>query len=78
MGLITKAVPAAELDAAVDAACAELLKAHPQGLRETKKVLSRDMLAYLEAHADDMIALSAKLFSSEEAKDAMLAFLSKK
>jgi len=78
MGLITRSVPAAELDAAVEEACAELLKAHPQGLRETKKVLSRDMLAYLEEHADDMIALSARLFSSEEAKDAMLAFLSKK
>jgi enoyl-CoA hydratase/methylglutaconyl-CoA hydratase len=78
MGLVTRAVPAAELDAAVEETCAELLKAHPQGLRETKKILSRDMLAYLEQHADDMIALSAKLFSSEEAKDAMLAFLAKK
>ncbi|MFL5843745.1 MAG: enoyl-CoA hydratase-related protein [Marmoricola sp.] len=78
MGLITRSVPAADLDAEVERTCAELLKAHPQGLRETKKILSRDMLAYLEAHADDMIALSARLFSSDEAKDAMLAFLSKK
>lgn len=78
MGLVTRSVPAAELDAAVEAACAELLKAHPQGLRETKKVLSRGILEYLEANAEDMIALSARLFSSDEARDAMLAFLTKK
>lgn len=78
MGLVTRSVPAAELDAAVEAAVAELLKAHPQGLRETKKVLARDLLAYLEANAEDMIALSARLFSSDEAREAMLAFLTKK
>ncbi|HET6153426.1 MAG TPA: enoyl-CoA hydratase-related protein [Marmoricola sp.] len=78
MGLVTRSVPAAELDAAVAAACAELTKAHPQGLRETKKVLSRDLLAYLEANAEDMIDLSARLFSSDEAREAMRAFLAKK
>ncbi len=78
MGLVTRSVPAAELDAAVDQACGELLKAHPQGLRETKKVLSRGILEYLEANAEEMIALSARLFSSDEARDAMLAFLTKK
>ncbi len=78
MGLVTKAVPPGEVDAEVDAACAELLKAHPQGLRETKKVLARDVLAYLEANADDMVELSARLFGSDEAREAMLAFLTKK
>jgi enoyl-CoA hydratase/carnithine racemase len=78
MGLVTRSVPGAELDAAVEAACAELLKAHPQGLRETKKVLAGDSLAYLEANADDMVALSARLFSSDEAREAMTAFLTKK
>ncbi|HEX4190943.1 MAG TPA: enoyl-CoA hydratase-related protein [Marmoricola sp.] len=78
MGLITRSVPADELDGAVQAACAELAKAHPQGLRETKKVLSRELLAYLEANAEDMIDLSARLFSSDEAREAMQAFLSKK
>ena len=78
MGLVTRSAPATELDAAVTAACADLLKAHPQGLRETKKVLARDVLAYLEAGADDMVALSARLFGSDEAREAMHAFLSKK
>lgn len=78
MGLVTRSVPGVELDAAVEAACAELLKAHPQGLRETKKVLARGVLEYLEANAEEMIALSARLFSSDEAREAMLAFLTKK
>ena len=77
-GLVTRAVPEGDLDAELDAVCASLAKGNPQGLRETKKVLARDMLAYLEVHADDMIALSARLFSSDEAREAMLAFLSKK
>lgn len=78
MGLVTRTVPAADLDAAVEGACADLLKAHPQGLRETKKVLAGSVLAYLEANADDMVALSARLFGSDEAREAMLAFLTKK
>lgn len=78
MGLVTRSVPAAELDASVEAACADLLKAHPQGLRETKKVLAGSVLSYLEANADDMVALSARLFGSDEARDAMTAFLTKK
>ncbi len=78
MGLVTRRVPAAELDAAVRAACADLLQAHPQGLRETKRVLARSVLAYLEENAEDMIDLSVRLFSSDEAREAMTAFLTKK
>lgn len=78
MGLVTRAVPADEVDDAVGTACAELLKAHPQGLRETKGLLARDAVAYLDANADAMVELSARLFGSDEARDAMLAFLTKK
>jgi len=78
MGLVTRAVPDAHLDEEVAATCAELAKAHPQGLRETKALLARDLLAHLEANAEDMVALSARLFGSDEAREAMLAFLSRK
>lgn len=78
MGLVTRAVPATEVDAAVAGACAELLKAHPQGLRETKKVLTRDVVAHLDENADEMAELSARLFASDEAREAMTAFLTKK
>ena len=78
MGLVTRAVPDAHLDEAVASACAELAKAHPQGLRETKALLARALLESLEAGAEDMIALSARLFGSDEAREAMLAFLAKR
>jgi enoyl-CoA hydratase/methylglutaconyl-CoA hydratase len=78
MGLVTRTVPDAHLDETVADACAELAKAHPQGLRETKALLARGILEHLEANAEDMIALSARLFGSDEAREAMLAFLSRK
>lgn len=77
-GLVTKAVPAAGLDAEVARICAGLASGHPQGLRETKALLARDLVARIDSQADDMAALSARLFGSDEAKEAMLAFLSRK
>src|SRR3954469_6982111 len=59
MGLVTRSVPDAHLDEEVADVCAELAKAHPQGLRETKALLARVLLANLEAGAEDMIVLSA-------------------
>jgi enoyl-CoA hydratase/carnithine racemase len=78
MGLVTRSVPDAHLDEAVTEVCSELGKAHPQGLRETKALLARPILANLEAGAEDMVALSARLFGSDEAREAMLAFLSRR
>jgi enoyl-CoA hydratase/methylglutaconyl-CoA hydratase len=75
MGLVTRTVPDAHLDEAVADTCAELTKAHPQGLRETKALLAAPLLANLDAHADEMVALSARLFGSDAAREAMLAFL---
>jgi enoyl-CoA hydratase/carnithine racemase len=78
MGLVTRTVPDAHLDEAVADVCGELAKAHPQGLRETKALLARPLLENVEAGAEDMIALSARLFGSDEAREAMLAFLGRK
>ena len=78
MGLVTRTVPAGELDAAVAEACAELRRAHPQGLRETKALLARDLVTNIDAHAEEVAALSARLFGSDEAREAMTAFLSRK
>jgi enoyl-CoA hydratase/methylglutaconyl-CoA hydratase len=78
MGLVTRAVPGDELDDAVMEVCSELKKAHPQGLRETKALLARDLLARIDGQADEMAALSAKLFGSDEAREAMTAFLNRK
>lgn len=78
MGLVTRAVPPDELDAAVTEVCAELVKAHPQGLRETKALLARELVENIDTHADAMAALSARLFGSAEAREAMTAFLDRK
>jgi enoyl-CoA hydratase/carnithine racemase len=78
MGLVTRAVPSEDLDDVVIEVCTELKKAHPQGLRETKALLARDLVARIDAQADDMAALSARLFGSEEAREAMTAFLNRK
>ena len=78
MGLVTRSVPAAELDAAVAAACADLLLAHPQGLRETKALLAAPLVQHIDDHAAEASTLSARLFGSDEAREAMTAFLNRK
>jgi len=77
-GLVTRAVPAAELDAEVARVCASLATGAAQGLRESKRILNRDLLARIDAHGDEMAELSARLFASDEAREAMTAFLSRK
>jgi len=77
-GLVTRAVPADHLDDEVAKVCASLATGAPQGLRESKRILNRDLLARIDADGDDMAALSASLFASDEARAAMSAFLDRK
>jgi enoyl-CoA hydratase/methylglutaconyl-CoA hydratase len=77
-GLVTRAVPEAELDVAVEAVCASLVKGNPQGLRETKLLLGRALVARIDEQGQDLARLSARLFGSDEAKKAMRAFLDRK
>ena len=50
----------------------------PQGLRETKKLLNRELLAGIDARGTDLAELSAGLFGSPAAQEARLAFLNRK
>ena len=77
-GLVTTAVPGDDLDAEVARVCASLATGAPQGLRESKRILNRDLVARIDAHGDELAALSARLFASDEAREAMTAFLSRK
>lgn len=77
-GLVTEAVPADSLEGRVAEVCASLATGAPQGLRESKRILNRDLLARLDEHGDAMAATSARLFASDEARAAMQAFLGKK
>ena len=78
LGLVTRAVPDGELDSTVDAVVQSLLKGAPQGLRESKKLLNRELLADIDARGKDLAELSADLFGSPAAQEAMLAFLNRK
>jgi enoyl-CoA hydratase/carnithine racemase len=76
-GLVTTVVAGDALDTEVARVCASLATGTSQGLRETKALLARPLLAAIDAGADEMTTLSARLFASDEARAAMLAFLSR-
>ena len=76
-GLVTRAVPADALDDEVERVCASLATGSPQGLRESKRILNRELVARIDAHGEEMAALSARLFASDAAREAMTAFLSR-
>jgi enoyl-CoA hydratase/methylglutaconyl-CoA hydratase len=75
MGLVTRAVPDDELASGVQAVLDDLVKGYPQGLRETKALLNHDLVGRIDALGEEMATLSARLFASDEAREAMLAFL---
>lgn len=76
MGLITEATD--RLEARVEEVVADLKKGTPQGLRESKRLLNRELVADLDERGEEVAQLSARLFGSDEAREAMLAFLSRK
>lgn len=78
MGLVTVAVPEDELDAEVDRVLTDLRKAHPQGLREAKRLTNAALLRRIEQEGDAMVELSSRLFASDGAREAMTTFLSRK
>ncbi|GAA0625132.1 enoyl-CoA hydratase family protein [Kribbella sandramycini] len=78
LGLVTLTVQDDELDTAVETMVASLLKGAPQGLRESKQLLNRELLADIDARGKDLAELSAGLFGSPAAQEAMLAFLNRK
>lgn len=76
IGLITLA--AVDVDDAVAALAAEVVKGSPQGLAASKALTTRSILASFDDHADALTAQSAALFTSDEAREGMLAFLEKR
>ena len=77
-GLLTRVVPDDELETQVEAVLADLALGHPQGLRETKRLLNRDLVARIDELGDQLAAQSAELFGSDEARTAMRAFLDRR
>ena len=77
-GLVTRSVPAPHLREEVAAVCGALATGASQGLRESKAILNRDLVAAIDARGEEMAALSARLFASQEAREAMTAFLERR
>lgn len=76
-GMLTRVVPAAELDAAVDELVGQLRLGGPQALAATKQLLRKvPTMSRTEAFAWTA-DLSGQLFSSPEAQAGMTAFLSR-
>ena len=73
-GLVTDAVPSEQLDEAVTALLSDLRRVSPQGLRETKALLNRPLLERIGKDGESLVAQSARLFASEEAREGMTAF----
>ncbi|MBO3747863.1 enoyl-CoA hydratase family protein [Streptosporangiaceae bacterium NEAU-GS5] len=78
IGLLTRAVPADALDAAVAEVLDALRLASPQGLAESKLLVTEAVRHLLAEHGEQMAARSARLFSSDEAKEGMSAFLQRR
>jgi enoyl-CoA hydratase len=66
----------------VDSALAEILTGlragSPQGLAESKKLVTAEVLAALDQQGHAMAELSARLFASEEAQEGMMSFLQRR
>jgi enoyl-CoA hydratase len=75
-GLLTAA--ADDLDAELEEVLDGLRACSPQGLAATKPLTTRAALDRLGAQAEEMRALSARLFASDEAREGMQAFLEKR
>jgi enoyl-CoA hydratase len=78
IGLVTRAVPDDELAATVAETLAELVKGSPQGLAETKRLLTADLVSRIDRDGEEAAERSAALFASPEAQLAMQAFLTRR
>lgn len=76
IGLVSEA--ADDVDLAVSAITHDLLQCSPQGLRESKILLTHGLLEEFAAGRDRVAEQSSRLFSSEEALEGMTAFLERR
>lgn len=73
-GLVTESFARERLDEGLAAVLSDLARVSPQGLRETKAMLNRPLVAAIDADGDRLVELSARLFASAEAQEGMAAF----
>ncbi|GAA3541362.1 enoyl-CoA hydratase family protein [Streptomyces sp. WAC 05379] len=67
-----------DVDAVLEPVLDGLRRAAPQALAETKALLTAKVLETFDRDAADLTALSARLFSSADAREGMTAFLERR
>lgn len=76
LGLLT--ATADDVDEALAPVLDGLRRCAPQALAETKRLLTARVLETFDRDAADLTALSARLFSSDQAREGMTAFLERR
>ncbi|RPK46075.1 putative enoyl-CoA hydratase [Streptomyces sp. ADI92-24] len=77
ISLVTLAA-ADDVDEALAPVLDGLRRASPQGLRASKELVTATVLESFDQHSEDLIARSAALFASAEAREGMTAFLERR
>ncbi|WP_145499467.1 enoyl-CoA hydratase family protein [Streptomyces sp. CFMR 7] len=75
-GLVTEA--AEDVDKALVPVLDGVRRASPQGLAASKELVTATVLRSFDQYAEDLIARSAELFASDEAREGMTAFLERR
>ncbi|MFG2588404.1 enoyl-CoA hydratase family protein [Streptomyces sp. NPDC048438] len=75
-GVVT--IAAEDVDKALVPVLDGLRRASPQGLKASKELVTATVLQSFDSHAEDLIARSAALFASDEAREGMTAFLERR
>ncbi|MEU2676076.1 enoyl-CoA hydratase family protein [Streptomyces sp. NPDC007107] len=78
IGLVTVAAGPEEVDKALEPVLDGLRRASPQGLKASKELVTATVLKSFDSHAEDLIARSAALFASDDAREGMTAFLERR
>jgi methylglutaconyl-CoA hydratase len=78
IGLINAAVPRDQLDAEVDAVIGDLLAGHPEAIAASKQLLDRVPDMDVDTAFAWTSELSARLFTSDAAREGMASFLEKR
>ncbi|MEU7279076.1 enoyl-CoA hydratase family protein [Streptomyces sp. NPDC045431] len=76
IGLVT--VVGEDVDRALTPVLDGLRRASPQGLAESKRLVTARVLETFERDAEDLVQRSASLFASAEAREGMTAFLERR
>jgi methylglutaconyl-CoA hydratase len=78
IGLVTAAVPAADLDTELVRYVASLVRGAPGALAAAKELARRPAAASIRNELADLTALSVRFFTAEEGREGVLAFVERR